>query len=71
MIFQEPMLALDPVYTVGQQIVEIDRPPQERLADKAAGAARWLCSSGCAFPRRSGGWTPIRTRCRAACASGR
>ena len=71
MIFQEPMLALDPVYTLGQQIVETIRPPRERLARPTRMPARWRCSSGCAFPRPSGGWPPTRTRCRAACASGR
>lgn len=40
MIFQEPLLALDPVYTVGQQIVESIRR-HERI-DRAAAQARAL-----------------------------
>lgn len=40
MIFQEPLLALDPVYTVGEQIVEAIR--RHENVDKAAAKARAL-----------------------------
>jgi peptide/nickel transport system ATP-binding protein len=40
MIFQEPLLALDPVYTVGQQIVEAIR--RHEPVDKATARARAL-----------------------------
>ena len=71
MIFQEPMLALDPVYTIGDQIAEtvvrhrgreLGGRPQARAGD-AGGRAHPL--------GRAGGSTPIRTKCRAACGSGR
>ncbi len=44
MMFQEPLLALDPVYTVGQQIVECIRTPREgvRRRRPRAGARRLL-----------------------------
>ena len=71
MIFQEPMLALDPVYTVGEQIIEAIRQHEDDLAEREPASARWSCSSACASRARSAGSTPIRTRCRAACASGR
>lgn len=47
MVFQEPLLALDPVYTVGQQIVEcirthrkVSKPEAQALALKALEAVR-------------------------------
>jgi peptide/nickel transport system ATP-binding protein len=40
MIFQEPLLALDPVYTVGEQIVEVIR--RHEKASKAEARARAL-----------------------------
>ena len=40
MIFQEPLLALDPVYTVGEQIIEAIR--RHENVDKAAARARAL-----------------------------
>ncbi len=67
MIFQEPMLAFDPVFTVGQQIAESVR--RHKGVDERAARARSRCSSTYASPRPSGAWTPTRTRCRAACAS--
>ena len=36
MIFQEPMLALDPVYTLGQQIIETIRKHEGGVSDEAA-----------------------------------
>ena len=68
MIFQEPMTALNPVYTVGEQIAEPLRLHQG--LDKAGrGRAPSRCCARWAYPRRSGAWMIIRTRCPAACAS--
>ncbi|MFC7693345.1 ATP-binding cassette domain-containing protein [Paeniroseomonas aquatica] len=70
MIFQEPMTALDPVFTIGQQIAET--VVRHEGSSRAAGMARALdCSSWCRSPRRSAGWRPIRMSSRAASGSGR
>ena len=53
MIFQEPMLALDPVYTIGDQIAEtVVRHRGAELGARAR-SARSRCWRTCAFPRRS------------------
>ena len=70
MVFQEPMTALDPVYTVGQQIGETVRR-HTGCDRRAARAVPSNCSSWCGSRRPSGGWTPIRMNCPAACASAR
>ena len=71
MIFQEPMTALDPVYTVGQQIGETVRRhtgcSRRGGASAGAGAAR----PGAHPVGASGGSTPTRMNCRAACGSAR
>ncbi len=71
MIFQEPALALDPVYTIGRQIAGDGDAPRGQERDATPPRARSRCSKWCGSPRRSDGWTPIRTRCRAACGSAR
>ncbi len=70
MIFQEPLLAFDPVYTVGQQIIEGLRR-HEGLSRQAARDRALEALRRCAFPAPSGGWMLTRTRCPAECASGR
>jgi peptide/nickel transport system ATP-binding protein len=70
MIFQEPATAFDPVYTIGQQIAETIRRHSGKSATSPC-ARQGRCWRWCAFPRRRSGSRPIRTRCRAACASAR
>ena len=55
MIFQEPMLALDPVYTIGEQIVEAIVPPRGRVSGRRRTRARSSCSSACASLSPSAG----------------
>jgi peptide/nickel transport system ATP-binding protein len=74
MVFQEPLLALDPVYTLGAQIARWPRSTRgghrsprrsgatSRWARRRRASARWRCSSGCASPAPNGGCRPIRTR---------
>ena len=66
MVFQEPMLALDPVYTIGQQIAETV-VAHENTSYARGASARSRCWSMCAFLRRNGGLMPIRTSYPAAC----
>ena len=69
MIFQEPMTSLNPVLTVGQQIVEAILAHTAMSPRAAQERARSRCSSWCGSPRRRSASTTIRTTCRAACAS--
>ena len=68
MIFQEPMSALDPVFTVGHQIAETLRVHtgvgKEEARERALDMLRRSAS-----PRRSGASTIIRISSPAACAS--
>ena len=71
MIFQEPLTALNPVMTIGEQIAEV------RAASSRLGRARRMRarrSRRCAWRRcrtRSGARGNIRTNFRAACGSAR
>ena len=69
MIFQEPMTSLNPVHTIGQQIVEAILAHTTMSPQARARRARSRCSSWCASPRRPSASTTFRTGCRAACAS--
>ena len=69
MIFQEPMSALDPVFTVGHQIAETLRVHTGVSQGRGEASARSTCCAGSASPRRSGASTIIRTSFPAACAS--
>ncbi len=70
MIFQEPMTSLNPVHTIGYQIVEAlaghEKLPARALKEAAIAA---LCAR-CASRRPSGASTSIPTSSPAACASG-
>ena len=70
MIFQEPMTALNPVYTVGFQIIEtlrthFDIGPSRRASGPSS------CSSSSRSRTRDGVSTPTRTSCPAASVSAR
>ncbi len=69
MIFQEPMTSLDPVFTIGTQIVETvmrhDGLSDSSATQARAGTARDGPDPVAGAPARR----TIRTRCRAACAS--
>ena len=69
MIFQEPMTSLNPLYTVGDQIIEVIRctSPSRR---RGAPTGRAYAGSGRDPGRRAASLDDIRIRCRAACASG-
>ena len=68
-VFQDPMSSLNPVFTVGQQIVRAARQaPRPRRSARRWRAPR-RCSSRSACPSRSGGSPRIRTSSRAASSS--
>ena len=69
MIFQEPMTSLNPVFTVGFQLIEVAAPAHGHGAGGRRGSARSSCSRRSVFPTPSSRSTPIRRRCRAASSS--
>ena len=68
MIFQEPMTSLNPVYTVGEQIVEAIRLHQKKEEAEAWDIATEMLEKS-AYPTPPSESTNIRTRCRAECGS--
>ena len=68
MIFQEPMTSLNPVHTVGQQIIEAILA-HSAMTPRRHGSARSRCSNWCGSPLPRSGSTTSRTTCPAACAS--
>ena len=68
MVFQEPMLALDPVYTIGEQIAETVVHHEGCLGAGRKRALEML--ERVRIPSARDGSTPIPMKCRAACASG-
>ena len=71
MIFQEPMTALNPLYTVGNQIAEVLELHEALRPERGPGARRSSCWREPASPSRSGASMPTRTSSRAASASAR
>ncbi len=69
LVFQDPMTALNPVYTVGTQVVEALRAHQTLDRSGGDGARGRAVPPGRHSRRRSGACTTIRTSSAAACAS--
>ena len=70
MIFQEPMTALNPVFTVGFQIVETLRTHFE-MGRRRPVPVRSSCSRWSRSPTPRAGSTPTRTSCPAGSGSAR
>ncbi len=69
MIFQDPLSALHPYYTVGNQIMEAYRVHNEVSKKEARARDRSRCWAGSASRSRTAAWTTTRTSSPAACAS--
>ena len=70
MIFQEPMTALNPVFTIGSQMADVLCRHRELTRRQARDVAAGLLAQGRTSRRRRRGSTIIPTSCPAACASG-
>ena len=69
MIFQDPMTSLNPVYTVGNQLMRAaDAPPGPEPGGGGGAGDRSAASASASRPPRTGS-TPIRTSSPAGCAS--
>ncbi len=71
MIFQDPLSAMHPYYTVGNQIAEAYRVHHNVTQEGRAAGAPSRCSTGSASRSRTGASTTTRTSSPAACGSAR
>ncbi len=71
MVFQEPVSALNPVFTIGQQIVDVLRAHDRAVTRRGRGVARWSCSPASVSPTRRRGSTSTPTSGREECANAR
>ena len=69
MIFQNPRTALNPIRPVGRQIADVLIRHGDVTRARRARRARSSCCAPSASPIRRGAPRPIRSKCRAACAS--
>ncbi len=70
MVFQDPMTALNPMYTIGWQVAECVRLHRQVEPRRRRLAARSSCWPRSACPSRADRPAGTRTSCPAACASG-
>lgn len=63
MVFQDPMSALTPVYTVGDQIAEAVRVHQHDVGKGRPASVRWNCLSSWVLRSLPSGPGPFRTSC--------
>ena len=69
MIFQEPMTSLNPVYTVGDQIIEGIQVHDEQISPEEARKRAIDMLRKVGIPCPSSEWTSTRTKCPAGCGS--
>ena len=69
MVFQDPMTSLNPVFTIGTQLVDTIRLHRKMSKREARARARWSCSTWSASPTPSVGSRTIPTSSRVGCAS--
>ncbi len=68
-IFQDPLTSLNPVLTVGEQLIETIQTHLKMTRHEARERARSTGCAGSAFLRLKSAWIPIRTNIQGACAS--
>ena len=69
MIFQDPMTALNPVYTIGDQLIGDDPAPPRREPEPGEGDRHAGACTMCRFPTLRSDSTTTLTSSRAACDS--